>query len=104
MSREDFSRQFTLWQQTYGNSNAEAGARREQSLAKLFVSSGWTQEELAAEVGKSQSWIDQQLRFGRFISSQEKATMVVNLNERRFRQYWDDTSDMKGNDGDRFRA
>ena len=104
MSREDFSRQFTLWQQTYGSSNAEAGARREQSLAKLFVSSGWTQEELAAEVGKSQTWVVFQLRFGRFIANFENITTVINLNERRFRQYWDDTGDVRENEGARFRA
>jgi hypothetical protein len=54
---------------------AEAGIRWEQELARLFVRSGWTQEELVKREGKSKGWIDQRLRFGRFLNF---PTMVGN--------------------------
>ena len=42
---------------TYGASNAEAAALRDQALAKLFARSGWTQEKLAEKEGKSRQWV-----------------------------------------------
>lgn len=78
---------------TYGASNREAAALRDQALAKLFHRSGWTQEKLAAKEGRTQQWVAYRLRFGRFLNF---TTDVVNpelpLTEGRFRNYWDQTS------------
>ena len=87
---------------TYGASAREASALRDQALATLFHRSGWTQEKLAAKEGKSQSWVDQRLRFGRFLGF---TTTVVNselpLTEYRFRtEYWEKTA---GDERERFR-
>ena len=37
---------------TYGESSAEAAAKRDQALAALFYRCGWTQEQLAKAEGK----------------------------------------------------
>jgi transcriptional regulator with XRE-family HTH domain len=80
---------------TYGASNAEAAALRDQAMAKLFACSGWTQEKLAEKEGKSRQWIVQRLCFGQFLNF---ATAVANLNllpnnftEWKFRGYWEQT-------------
>lgn len=79
----------------YGDSSAEASAKRDQALAVLFYRSGWTQEELAKKEGKSQRWIAYRLCFGRFLNF---STMVLNpetlpnsITERRFRSFWERT-------------
>jgi hypothetical protein len=87
-----------MTEQDYERERAALGARKDanakwdQQLALLFAKSGWTQEQLAAKEGKSQSWIDYRLRFGRFLNF---TTTVVNpeiplnsLTERRFREFW----------------
>lgn len=85
----------------------EAGAvtRWEQELALLFERSGLTQEELAKEEGKGQSWVAYQLRFGRFLSftttGGNSTTTTNTLTERRFRAFWDNTN---GNEPERFQA
>jgi hypothetical protein len=80
--------------------------RWEQKLALLFVRSNWTQEQLAKWEGKSQKWIDQHVRFGRFLTF---STTVLNaenallkLTEGRFRTYWDATDKCGGNERQRF--
>jgi hypothetical protein len=50
----------------YGDSNAEALAKRDQALAVLFSRSGWTQEELAKKEGTTQQSVTYRMRFGRF--------------------------------------
>lgn len=79
---------------------AEA-VRWEQELAKLFVRSGWTQQELAAKEGKPPSWVQSWLRFGRFLEFAETNTAAgVNITERRFREYWART--VKSSEHERF--
>ena len=91
---------------TYGASNAEAAALRDQALAKLFSRSGWTQEKLAEKEEKTQQWVAYRLRFGRFLHF---TTTVVNpenlpknLTERRFRHFWEQTDKDEHNDRIRY--
>jgi len=44
---------------------------------------------LAAKEGKTQGWVQLKLRFGRFLSFCENNTGRINLNEWRFRKYWE---------------
>lgn len=67
MSPADYEGERARPREACGDGKAEAGARFEQELAKLFYRSGWTQEMLAAKEGKSAGWICQKLRFGRFL-------------------------------------
>jgi transcriptional regulator with XRE-family HTH domain len=90
---------------TYGDSRDAAGDRWEQELAKLFARSGWTQEQLAEQEGKTQAYISYLLCFGGFLLFLEHYNhLVINstdLTERRFRSYWRLTA--KGDSKARFR-
>ena len=80
----------------------DAVARYEQELSRLFIQSGWTQEELAEKEMRSQSWVDQHLRFGRFLEwVTTSGGNADNLSERRFRGYWSQTHRRK-HEGERF--
>jgi hypothetical protein len=85
-----------------------AGARFDQELAKLFLHSGWTQDELAKREGKGQTWVNYNLRFGsflRFITTViNPESLPSNLTERRFRGYWEQTEKESGNERQRFIA
>lgn len=87
--------------EAYGDSAGQAGVRREQELALLFDNSGWKQKELAEKEGKSQGWVHLNLRFGRFLNYNNTIvlnpeTTSNNLNEGRFRKYWDQTERDEG--------
>lgn len=86
---------------TYGDSHKESAALGDQALAAFFVRSGWTQEDLAQEEGKSRKWIERHLRFGRFLADGPMGPFPKNLTERRFRGFWDHT-DKNKNDRIRF--
>ena len=108
MSVAEFERERALLRETYGESSIEAHAKRDQAMAKLFYRSGWTQEELAEKEGKSRQRIVQTLLFGRFLNF---ATTVanaenvpINLTERRFRSYWQQTDKSDTNERARFVA
>src|SRR5262245_61613391 len=92
----------------YGETSVEAGAKRDQALAKLFHRSGWTQEELAAKESKSQSQIQRQLLFGRFLNFTPMGVNVESLpsslTERRFRTLWEQTDKDAAKEEYRFRA
>jgi hypothetical protein len=64
-------------------------AKRDQALAKLYRDSGWTERELAANEGKSQTWIHFRLTFGRFLITSGNQTLPSDFTERRFRAYWE---------------
>jgi transcriptional regulator with XRE-family HTH domain len=107
MSEVEYDAARAALRATYGETSVEANAKRDQALARLFAHSNWTQEELAKKEGKSQSWIQYRLRFGRFL---DFTTMVVkaenvpnNLTERRFRQFWEQTDASGSKEEFRFR-
>ncbi|HEY7423256.1 MAG TPA: hypothetical protein VH682_03350 [Gemmataceae bacterium] len=76
---------------------------RDQKMAALFVESEWSQEELAAHLGKrwgksvSSDWVAKHLRLGRFLSSfnttgiKDEWKLPLNLTERAFRRFWEAT-------------
>jgi len=74
-------------------------AFRDQELARLFHQCGWTQQRIADKVGKSQNWVCYQLRFGaflEFITSGDNSTKPPkNLTERKFRGYYERTTEEK---------
>ena len=91
MSETDYLRERERIRETYGENRTEAGNLAEQALAKLFIDSGWSQDELAIREGKTQQWVAYRIRFGRFLVYAAKTTTVVSLSERAFRHYWDQT-------------
>lgn len=103
ITEEEYDRERARLRELYGDSNAEAVAKRDQALAVFFYRSGWTQEHLAKKEGKSQKWVDFRLRFGRFLSTMvlNPETAPNNLTERRFRGYWEQT-EKDGNERKRF--
>ncbi len=50
MARANYERERAAVREAYGDSSQEAGAKRDQALAKLFYRSGWAQEALAEVV------------------------------------------------------
>jgi hypothetical protein len=80
-----------------GETSVERNARWEQDLANLYYRTGWTQEHLAKKEGKSQSWINNRLLFGRFLSF---ITPLINSDSSlktltcgRFHNYWEQNDD-----------
>jgi len=107
MTADEYVAERTRLHGLYGDSRKEAGARFEQALSRLFYRSGWTQDELAKQEGKSRQWIQSRLQFGRFL---DFATTVANpekpllgLTERRFRFFWEQTDRSETNGRIRFR-
>ena len=86
----------------YGDTAQDRTARFEQGLARLFVESGWTQDQLALKEGQSRPWVTVRVRFGRFLDFATNVTIPKNLTEGRFRGYWEQTNP-KAEDEDRFR-
>jgi hypothetical protein len=106
MSSADYERERTALRETYGNSSAAAGAKRDQALARLFYRSGWTQAELAKAERKSEGWVNQRLRFGRFLDFltgvRNPEIAPVEITEGRFRRYWERTDKSETNERARF--
>ena len=108
MSEQDYERERKRIEQDHTD-NAVQGqnknAIRERALAELFARSGWTQQQLAEKesgiTGKkvSRPYIAKRLKFGaflRFVSTgnnpeKEPLLIPIDLNERAFRKYWDQT-------------
>jgi hypothetical protein len=107
LTPDEFKRRREEIKTTYGENKQQAGARFEQALARLFYESGWTQDQLAAEEGKSQQWVSYRLRFGAFLafttSGGNHGIPPANLTERRFRGYWEQTDKAESNERIRFR-
>jgi hypothetical protein len=89
-------------------SSSEPVVLKNRPLAKLFVTSGWSQRELAEHLGKrwgenvSQQWLSYHLCFGRFLSffttsgGEESSPgahfkLSQDLTEWTFRGYWEAT-------------
>ncbi len=109
MTEADYRRAREELRATYGESAAQAGAQADQAVAGLFLRSGWTQQQLAAVEGKTQTYISQRLAFGRFLAfiaaaiNPEFAPIKAKLTEFRFRSYWRRTQDVgSGNERQRF--
>lgn len=88
---------------TYGDTSIERTGSFEQELARLFYQSGWKQEQLAAEEGKTQRWVAYRLLFGRFLAFSTTVLIPKMFTERRFRSYWERTDTNEGNERIRFR-
>lgn len=95
MSEPDLDRELASLKERYGDSRTQASNRGEQELAKVFARSGWTQEELAAKVGKDRTWVARRLTLGRFLDFVPMGTNLgfdlSDLSERRFREAWSKT-------------
>jgi transcriptional regulator with XRE-family HTH domain len=115
MSDTDYERERALLRETYGDNQKQAGAKRDQALAKLLYRSGWTQQELAKKEGCGQPTIGRRLKFGDFLSFVENMpvginsentpfTLPLDLTEGKFRKYWQRTDKTGGNDRERFLA
>jgi hypothetical protein len=70
----------------------DAGAYRDQELARLFGDCGWTQERIAGRMGQSQRWVAYRLLFGRFIAFRtacsKSESPPKSLTEGHFRKKW----------------
>lgn len=110
MTREEFTTRWSELLRTYGPTRQTAGAKAEQHMGELFARSGWTQEDIAAEVGMNRSRISHLLTFGRFLdfvtqgNNSDLASLKRPLHEKRFRSFWTTTKEFKGSDRQRFRA
>lgn len=95
MSDDEYARRRQEIEETCPTRRDDVHARRDQALADLFYRSGWTQDRLAEKEGKSQKWVDFQLRFGRFLNFSTTGTNPqkppLNLTERAFRGFWEQT-------------
>lgn len=92
MREAEFERERERIRETYGDNNVEAGAQRDQALARLFYRSGWTQERLAAKEGCSRPYVTRKLLFGAFLNFVPIGTTPKNLTEGKFRGYWERTT------------
>ena len=103
MTQQEFDAQLTHIEDQTAARQERVDGYRDQHLARLFVASEWSQEELAEHLGKRwgksviQQWVAQHLRFGRFLAffttsgSKESFQIPHNLTERGFRKLWDAT-------------
>lgn len=82
---------------------ANPAPTKDQSIAKLYIDSGWTQQEIADHTGMSKSWVGYQLCFGRFLKFSTNGGNPRNLTERAFRNLWEETS-QEDSEQVRFRA
>ena len=65
---------------------------------------GWTQEDIAAEVGMSQAYVSRMLTFGRFSKFMPKGINCELLTERAFREHWGKTDPTVADERLRFQA
>jgi hypothetical protein len=91
LSERDFDLKWKQIAEQHEARREYANAWRDQELARLFESCGWTQAKISEHVAKRQVWVSQRLVFGRFLDF--IATAINDeerrgLTERRFRGYW----------------
>jgi hypothetical protein len=78
-------------------SGKEAGevdydVKRAQALT-TYLGLGLSQREIAACVGINQGWLQQLLRYGRFMNFMNANAFTEQITEGRFRRYWKETVD-----------
>jgi hypothetical protein len=91
MTDKEFDIKLIHIEEQYQAGKVENEGRRDQDLAHLFQESGWTQERIAKRVGKSQQWVDKQLRFARFLAYYTCSNSQLaseKLTEGSFRRCW----------------
>lgn len=93
MTTMEYVRERARIRTLYGDGSKEAAAKSSHALAKLFAWSGWTQDDLAAQEGRSREWVSKRLCFGRFLDFGTNVPEVESriLTEGRFRTFWDRT-------------
>ena len=89
--------------EAYGESAQEAGAKRDQALAKLFYRSGWTQTELAQVEHVTQKTMSQRLLFGRFLNFIPEGINLEKTSLSFFLRQWKRTDKTETNERIRFR-
>jgi len=96
MAKDDFRRQWNEIEQGYQG--------RDRRIADLFETSGWTQEDIAAEVGMSQAYVSRMLTFGRFSKFMPNGINCELLTEGAFREHWGKTDPTVADERLRFQA
>jgi hypothetical protein len=103
MTDEQFEARLTHIEDQVAAMQERLDGYRDQQLAKLFIESGWSQEQLAAFLTKkwgksiSREHLSDRLRFGRFLSffgascTEDQWKIPPNLTEGTFRRFWEST-------------
>jgi hypothetical protein len=104
LSVQEYRQQRADLRMTYGDTQDTAKGLASQALAHLLYRSGWTQEELAHEEGKSRMWVDYQSRFGRFLNFGTAVPIPKTFTEGSFRSRWERTDPSEKNERIRFAA
>lgn len=103
MSKREFEARLTEIEEQAAADQERVDGRRDQAMAKLFIETEWSQEELASLLSEkwgkevSQSWMRDHLRFGRFLSffsssaTKDDWMLPVNLTVTAFTRFWNDT-------------
>ncbi len=101
MSTTDFDLRLKHINDQYAARRDGADAYRDQEVARLFEQCEWTQEKIAARMGKKQSWVSRRLVLGRFLKFMPTGINASGLTEGRFRELWKNTT---GKESERFEA
>lgn len=100
MSKEEFRARCQQIDEQYSANRHGAEAARDQAMSRLFKECGWSQQDIAEEMGQSQPWVTCRLRFSgflEFITTGNNSTFPrETLAERNFRAAW--TAVGKGHD------
>src|SRR5262245_5664581 len=103
MTWEQFDARLTVIEEQTAARQERVDGYRDQQMAKLFIDSEHSQEELAEHLSKrwdqsvSRSWVETHLRLGRFLSFfdtsgiKDQFKLPPNLTERGFRGLWEAT-------------
>ena len=95
---EQFDARYTHIQEQLQAKQEKVDGYRDQSLAKLFSESGWTQQKIADHVGLERSFVSRLILYGNFlafVSTGHNLTIPANLTERAFRKHWATTPNDK---------
>ncbi len=121
-SEQEYRREYDRIRTAYGFLPGQPNAERDKALARLLAQCGWTQKEIgsferAEGRPRSQPWLSQHLRFGKFLLYAEEIMAAwpqgalpqtsplteawLTLSEGRFRKLWKET-DKDHDDAERF--